>query len=141
MRNKANGKQSMAGDQRRGWARSDDHLRVSERRFGLTGTESCLDDGRSSQHTAARCPFRMTDSQGSSNAPRRLLRRLGAAQYCAISPSLFDAWVRDGRMPQGHLIGGVRLWDVRELDLAIDALLDPGKPTDEDPTNWSDVSV
>lgn len=55
--------------------------------------------------------------------PRRLLREPDAAAYCAVSATKFGQLVQDGRMPQGHRIDGCKVWDLRELDAAIDALL------------------
>ncbi|MGY4411954.1 putative DNA-binding transcriptional regulator AlpA [Bradyrhizobium sp. LB7.1] len=47
--------------------------------------------------------------------PRFALRRDEAAASLAISPTLFDDWVNDGRMPKGRKIGGVVLWDAEEV--------------------------
>lgn len=47
--------------------------------------------------------------------PRFALRRDEAAASLAISPTLFDEWVSDGRMPKGRKIGGVVLWDTQEV--------------------------
>lgn len=47
--------------------------------------------------------------------PRFALRRDEAAASLAISPTLFDEWVGDGRMPKGRKIGGVVLWDTQEV--------------------------
>lgn len=55
-------------------------------------------------------------------SPRRGLRREDAALYIGVSPRKFDAMVADGRMPQPFRIDGCVLWDLRKLDLAIDAL-------------------
>lgn len=55
-------------------------------------------------------------------APRRGLRREEAADYVGISPSKFDALVRDGRMPAPFAIDGCRVWDIRAIDRAFDAL-------------------
>lgn len=53
----------------------------------------------------------------------RCLRRPQAAAYAGVSPSKFDEWVRDGRMPAGRPVDGCVLWDVRALDAAIDEML------------------
>jgi hypothetical protein len=42
--------------------------------------------------------------------------------YIGISPSKFDELVADGRMPGPVKIDGRKLWDIRHLDLAFDAL-------------------
>jgi len=70
-------------------------------------------------------------------APRRGLRRDEAAQYLAISPSKFDQLVHDGRMPKPILIDRCAIWDVRDLDLAFDALKDWGN---RNPWNEEDAA-
>jgi predicted DNA-binding transcriptional regulator AlpA len=47
--------------------------------------------------------------------PRFALRRDEAAASLAISPTTFDVWVKIGRMPKGHKIDGVVLWDTQEV--------------------------
>jgi hypothetical protein len=42
--------------------------------------------------------------------------------YIGISPSKFDELVEDGRMPAPVQIDGRKVWDIRQLDLAFDAL-------------------
>ncbi|MCX5478490.1 XRE family transcriptional regulator [Kaistia geumhonensis] len=54
--------------------------------------------------------------------PRRGLRRDEAATYVGVSPSKFDHLVADGRMPASFQIDGCRVWDIRALDAAFDAL-------------------
>ena len=49
------------------------------------------------------------------SVPRFALRRDEAAAAVAISPSLFDEWIRQGKMPAGRKRGGVVLWDTREV--------------------------
>jgi hypothetical protein len=61
-------------------------------------------------------------------APRRGLRRDEAAQYLAVSPGKFDQLVADGRMPRPIVVDGCKIWDIRDLDAAFDALKDgPGR--------------
>ena len=55
---------------------------------------------------------------------RLALRRNDAAASLAISPSLFDNWVRDGLMPRGKRIGGVMLWDADMIRTAWQALVE-----------------
>lgn len=43
--------------------------------------------------------------------PRFALKRDEAAASLAISPTLFDTWVREGKMPKPRRVGGVVLWD------------------------------
>jgi predicted DNA-binding transcriptional regulator AlpA len=54
--------------------------------------------------------------------PRRGLSRDEAAMYIGISASKFDELVRDGRMPGPKRIDCRKVWDVRDLDMAFDAL-------------------
>jgi predicted DNA-binding transcriptional regulator AlpA len=52
----------------------------------------------------------------------RGLRREDAARYVGVSPSKFDEWVKDRRMPQPFRADGCVLWDVRDLDDAFEEL-------------------
>ena len=54
--------------------------------------------------------------------PRRGLSREEAAMYIGISPSKFDELVADGRMPGPVRVDSRKVWDIRQLDLAFDAL-------------------
>jgi excisionase family DNA binding protein len=54
--------------------------------------------------------------------PRRGLSHDEAAMYIGVSPGKFDNMIGDGRMPAPRRIDGRKVWDVRELDLAFDAL-------------------
>jgi excisionase family DNA binding protein len=54
--------------------------------------------------------------------PRRGLSHDEAAMYVGVSPGKFDDMISDGRMPAPRRIDGRKVWDVRELDLAFDAL-------------------
>jgi predicted DNA-binding transcriptional regulator AlpA len=67
--------------------------------------------------------------------PRRGLSRDEAAMYLGISPTKLDQLVADGRMPRPLLIDARKVWDVRELDLAFEAL-----PRDGGGNSWDDVS-
>jgi hypothetical protein len=42
--------------------------------------------------------------------------------YIGISPSKFDELVADGRMPGPVRVDSRKVWDIRQLDLAFDAL-------------------
>ena len=69
--------------------------------------------------------------------PRRGLSREEAAIYLGISPSKFDELRKTGRVGPARLLDARKLWDVRELDLAFDAL-----PYEDSPamgTSWDDV--
>ena len=67
--------------------------------------------------------------------PRRGLSREEAAVYIGISPSKFDELVADGKMPKPVKIDGRRVWDIRQLDLAFDAL----SREDSVPNSWEGV--
>ena len=54
----------------------------------------------------------------------RGLRRSEAARYVGVSPSKFDELVKDGRMPGPFHVDACTIWDVNDLDPAIDALKD-----------------
>jgi hypothetical protein len=56
-----------------------------------------------------------------------------AAEYVGVSPSLFDEMVNDGRMPRPKVINSRRVWDIRQLDIAFNALpdIDTGNPWDQ----------
>lgn len=65
------------------------------------------------------------------SVPRFALRRNEAAASLAISPSLFDNWVKLGRMPIGRKIDGVVLWDAEEIRVSWQALAEPVAVKDE----------
>jgi predicted DNA-binding transcriptional regulator AlpA len=67
-------------------------------------------------------------------APRGL-RRVDAAAYISISPSLFDSMVQDGRMPSPRMINTRTVWDRYELDEAFETL-----PRRETANPWDDVA-
>jgi excisionase family DNA binding protein len=68
--------------------------------------------------------------------PRRGLSREEAAQYVGISATKFDQLVRSGRMPKAKQIDGRKVWDVRRLDIAFDALPDQDGQV---ASSWDDV--
>lgn len=47
--------------------------------------------------------------------PRFAVRRDEAAASVSVSATKFDEWVAAGKMPKGHKIDGVVLWDVQEI--------------------------
>ena len=53
--------------------------------------------------------------------------------YIGVSTSKFDEMVGDGRMPSPVRIDTRKVWDIRSLDLAFDAL-----PA-ENPNSWDGV--
>jgi len=68
--------------------------------------------------------------------PRRGLSRDEAAMYVGISASKFDELVRDRRMPTPKRIDGRKVWDIRDLDVAFDAL--PGENPQSQGSSWDD---
>ena len=68
-------------------------------------------------------------------APRGLSREQAAA-YVGVSASLFDALVKDGRMPAPKRINARTVWDRLQLDAAFAAL-----PSNDDPTNPWDAAA
>lgn len=67
--------------------------------------------------------------------PRRGLSRDEAAMYIGISAGKFDKMVADGRMPEPVKIDSRKLWDIRSLDLAFDALPRENETTG---SSWDD---
>lgn len=65
--------------------------------------------------------------------PRFALKRDEAAASLAISPSLFDTWVKEGKMPQPRKIGGVVLWDAEAVRDAWIRLRDGELEDEENP--------
>lgn len=65
--------------------------------------------------------------------------RSAAAVYVGVSVTKFDILVDDGRMPKPRRIDGRKVWDIRELDSAFDALPHDGE-TDKPLVNeWDEV--
>lgn len=60
--------------------------------------------------------------------PRFALRCDEAAASLAISPSTFDNWIGEGKMPKGRKIGGVTLWDAESIRTAWLNLADIEEP-------------
>ena len=54
----------------------------------------------------------------------RLINREAAAAYVGVSANTFDDMAEKGLMPKPRILPGYRrkAWDVRELDIAVDAL-------------------
>jgi predicted DNA-binding transcriptional regulator AlpA len=70
------------------------------------------------------------------NLPPRGLRREEAASYVGISPSKFDALVRDGRMPGPLRVDSCAIWDRLALDRAFDRL---NNDDDRNENEWDSV--
>lgn len=65
--------------------------------------------------------------------PPRLIGRDAAAAYVCLSPHTFDDLVERKLMPKPCILGDKRrAWDVRELDVAADALPHDGEITASD---------
>lgn len=62
--------------------------------------------------------------------PRGMCREAAAA-YIGCGTTKFDEMVAEGLMPRPKHIGARRVWDVRALDAAFEAL-----PTDEERNEW-----
>jgi len=83
------------------------------------------------------CKFQ--DRKGSNSGssllpiPRRGLSRVEAAIYLGVSPAKFDELRKDGRVGAAKLIDSRKVWDVRALDEAFDALPDE---IDQPPEDW-----
>jgi predicted DNA-binding transcriptional regulator AlpA len=65
--------------------------------------------------------------------PRRGLSRDEAAMYVGVSAAKFDQLVADGRMPAPVQIDARKVWDIRSIDLAFDAL------SQETTSTWNGV--
>jgi excisionase family DNA binding protein len=68
--------------------------------------------------------------------PRRGLSREEAAMYIGVSAGKFDELVADGRMPAPRRIDRRKIWDVRDLDVAFDAL--PSENPQLQGSSWDD---
>ena len=67
--------------------------------------------------------------------PRRGLSREEAAMYVGVGSTKFDEMVSDGRMPKPKKVDARKVWDVRKLDMAFDALPDE----DGGGSTWADA--
>lgn len=67
-------------------------------------------------------PALVLDDAARRPAPRRGLSCAESADYIGISITKFLEMVADGRMPQPKQIDRRRVWDIRRLDAAFDAL-------------------
>jgi hypothetical protein len=75
--------------------------------------------------------------------PRRGLSREEAAIYLGISGGLFDQMRVDGLIAPPKTNGGRKIWDIRDLDMAFDALPSEdaatphkGRPAGSVPLTW-----
>ncbi|MDI6026101.1 hypothetical protein QBK99_07865 [Corticibacterium sp. UT-5YL-CI-8] len=67
---------------------------------------------------------------------QRMLSRIQAAAYVGIGLTKFDEMVADGRMPLARKIDTRRVWDVRQLDLALDRLPSEGDDSSPETNDW-----
>jgi hypothetical protein len=66
----------------------------------------------------------MTKSPDLHSYPPRGLSREDAARWIGVSPSKFDEMRKDGRIGAAKVIDGRKIWDIRALNQAFDALPD-----------------
>lgn len=67
-------------------------------------------------------PALILDDAARRPAPRRGLSCAESADYIGVSITKFLEMVADGRMPPAKQIDRRRVWDIRRLDAAFDAL-------------------
>jgi hypothetical protein len=68
----------------------------------------------------------------------RFVTREAAAAYACVSPNTWDDMVDKGIMPKPRLLVGKRkAWDLREVDLALDALPHEGEEFVAADEGWS----
>jgi hypothetical protein len=67
------------------------------------------------------------------NYPPRGMSREDAARWIGVSPSKFDEMRKDGRIGPAKLIDGRKVWDIRSLNQAFEAL--PDEHGDDDDWN------
>lgn len=73
--------------------------------------------------------------------PRFAMRREEAASTVGVSPSKFDDWVKQKRMPAPIRADGVTLWDVEAVREAWEAMRDSASPPVDDGPNPFDNLV
>jgi hypothetical protein len=56
--------------------------------------------------------------------PVRGLSRQEAAEYAGVGTTLFDRLILQGKMPDGRKVEGRKIWDIRQLDQAMDELFE-----------------
>lgn len=67
----------------------------------------------------------------------RGLKRVEAARYVGVSPSVFDRMIRDRLMPKPARIYNRTVWDRERLDRAFAALFDTGP----EPDTWDRLAL
>jgi predicted DNA-binding transcriptional regulator AlpA len=68
----------------------------------------------------------------------RGLRRVEAAAYVGVSPSLFDEMVRSRVMPKPLRFGGRVIWDRKAIDQAFGNLANEDETEPDD--DWSSIT-
>jgi hypothetical protein len=70
--------------------------------------------------------------------PPRLIGREAAAAYVSVCPNTFDCMVAEKKMPAARILTDKRrAWDVRELDLAVEALPHDGEELAASDEGWT----
>jgi hypothetical protein len=72
--------------------------------------------------------------------PVRGLRAAESARYLGVSESKFEEMVRDGRVAKGFKVDRLRIWDIRDLDAAFDALKSGAEKPGEVDEGWGGVT-
>ena len=75
-----------------------------------------------------------TISESRGKIEPRGMSRIDSAMYVGVSPTLFDAMVKDGRMPRPKRINSRTIWDRARLDEAFEAL-----PGGDSNNPWDDA--
>ena len=73
--------------------------------------------------------------------PPRGLSRVEAASYVGVSTTLFDAMVKDRRMPRPKRVNARTIWDRISLDQAFFALPEDGGEAETQKDRWSEFEV
>ena len=90
-----------------------------------------------------RCALGRCDMSKQAALPRtlapRLIGREQAAAYVNVSPNTFDDMVEKGIMPKPRLLGVGRrkAWDLRDLDVSVDALPHDGEELAGTDEGWT----
>lgn len=70
----------------------------------------------------------------------RGLNRVESAAYVGVGTSMFDALIREGKMPAPARLNGRLIWDRRALDRAMDELFDVPAAYPATDDKWSRVA-
>lgn len=86
-----------------------------------------------------RSPIMAQALHKSLDPPRFALRRDEAAASVAMSPTSFDKLVVAGKMPRGHRVGSMVLWDVDQVRRAWQAIVEADGDLDDGPNPFDGV--